>query len=448
MAEQLRAGAATANITPWLGIAMRGAFRDVTHADAVHDELLAKALVLDDGARRIAFVLCDFTMMPRHMMDSVKERIATRTNIPPDHVLIASTHTHSAPATVTVGFMEEQTAYTAWATRKIADAVEIAAQRRVPARIGSASVQEPRLVFNRRFHMRNGQVNFNPGVGNPDVIEPAGPTDPEITICYVESCAGQPLAVLCNYALHYVGTDTGAEISADYFGHFFRAIQRLLGPQTVGLLCNGASGNINNANVFKPWPHRGHAQAARMANVLAGHVLTEIQLMEMRDHVELQAAVGEFSFPRKQTTDEDVAIADRVLSGNYAYTEGPFSAVTGQPIYPHWAPAYAREIKVLHTMPRTLTSTIQAVQVGPAGFVALPGEIFVEIGLAIKAGSPHTPQFVVSLANDYLGYVATDEQLALGAYETWPSRSAIGGPGTAAAIEDTALALLNSLTDT
>lgn len=445
MAEQLHAGAATANITPWLGIPMRGAFRDVTHADAVHDDLLAKALVLDDGARRIAFVLCDLTMMPRTMMDGVKERIAARCNIPADHVLIASTHTHSAPAAVTVGFMEEQTAYTAWATRKIADAVELAVQRLQPARIGFASVQEPRIVFNRRFHMRNGQVHFNPGVGNPDVLRPAGTTDPEFTICYVESGAGEPLAVLGNYALHYVGTDTGAEISADYFGHFFRAIQQLLGPQTVGLLFNGASGNINNTNVFKPWPHRGHAQAARMARVLAGHALTEIQLMEMHDHVALGAAAGAFEFPRKQTTDADVAIADKVLSGKYEYAEGPFSAVTGQPIYPGWAPAYAREIKALHAMPETLTSTVQAIRVGPAGFAALPGEIFVEIGLAVKAGSTFTPQFVMSLANDYLGYVATDEQLALGAYETWPSRSAIGGPGTAQAMETTALGLLQSL---
>ena len=69
MAEQLRAGAATSNITPWLGIPMRGAFRDVTLADSVQDELLAKALVLDDGARQIAFVLCDLTMMPGRMMD-------------------------------------------------------------------------------------------------------------------------------------------------------------------------------------------------------------------------------------------------------------------------------------------------------------------------------------------------------------------------------------------
>ena len=147
MSEQLRAGAATANITPWLGIAMRGAFRDVTHADTVHDDLLAKALVLDDGARRIAFVLCDLTMMPRTMMDAVKERIAERCSIPADHVLIASTHTHSAPATVTIGFMEEQTEYTAWATRKIADAVEVAVRRLQPARIGFASVSEPRIVL-------------------------------------------------------------------------------------------------------------------------------------------------------------------------------------------------------------------------------------------------------------------------------------------------------------
>ncbi len=445
MAEQLQAGAATANITPWLGIPMRGAFRDVTLADSVHDELLAKALVLDDGARRLAFVLCDLTMMPGRMMGEVKERIAEQSRVPPDHVLIAATHTHSAPATVSAGFMEEQTDYTAWATRKMADAVELAVQRLQPARIGFASVAEPRIVFNRRYHMRNGQVHFNPGVGNPDVMRPAGTTDPEFTLCYVESSAGEPLAVLGNYALHYVGTDTGAEISADYFGHFFRAIQHLLGPQTVGLLFNGASGNINNTNVFKPWPHRGHAQAACMATVLAGHALTEIQLMNMHDEVALGAAVCEFAFARKQTTDEDVAIADKVLSGDYEYSEGPFSAVTGQPIYPGWAPAYAREIKVLHTMPKTLTSTVQALRVGPAGFAALPGEIFVEIGLAVKTGSPFRPQFVMSLADNYLGYVATDEQLALGAYETWPSRSAIGGPGTAQAMETTALELLTSL---
>ena len=157
MSEQLRAGAATANITPWLGIAMRGAFRDVHCADTVHDDLLAKALVLDDGARQIAFVLCDLTMMPRSMMDAVKERIAERCSIPADHVLIASTHTHSAPATVTIGFMEEQTEYTAWATRKIADAVEVAVRRLQPARIGFASVPEPRIAFNRRYHMRNGR---------------------------------------------------------------------------------------------------------------------------------------------------------------------------------------------------------------------------------------------------------------------------------------------------
>ena len=71
-----------------------------------------------------------------------------------------------------------------------------------------------------------------------------------------------------------------------------------------------------------------------MAHVLAGHVLTEIQLMEMHDHVALGAAIGEFDFARKQTTDEDVEIAEKVLSGEYTYTEGPFSAVTGQPIYP------------------------------------------------------------------------------------------------------------------
>ena len=96
------------------------------------------------------------------MMEAAKERIAERTAIPPDHVLIASTHTHSAPATVSVGFMEEQTEYTTWATRKIADAVASAVQRLQQARICFASVQEPRIVFNRRYHMQQRTSALQP----------------------------------------------------------------------------------------------------------------------------------------------------------------------------------------------------------------------------------------------------------------------------------------------
>ena len=59
-----RAGAATSNITPPLGISLNGGFAD-RKATHVHDELHARCLVLDDGATKVAFAVCDSCMLPR-----------------------------------------------------------------------------------------------------------------------------------------------------------------------------------------------------------------------------------------------------------------------------------------------------------------------------------------------------------------------------------------------
>ena len=87
MPDQLRAGAATANLTPWLDIALCGGFAQRRATD-VHDEILAKALVLDNGDTRIGIVVCDFVCMPRVIADAVKERVAQKSGIPPSHLLI------------------------------------------------------------------------------------------------------------------------------------------------------------------------------------------------------------------------------------------------------------------------------------------------------------------------------------------------------------------------
>jgi hypothetical protein len=96
-----KAGAATANISPWVGLSMNGGMSDnpVKH---VHDELHARAIVLDDGKARLAFVIVDSCMVPREVVEAAKARITEQTMIPADHVLISDTHGHSAPASTPV----------------------------------------------------------------------------------------------------------------------------------------------------------------------------------------------------------------------------------------------------------------------------------------------------------------------------------------------------------
>jgi len=166
MTTTLHAGSATSNITPPLGTAIPGGFRP-QYAQDIDDELFAKALVIDNGETRIAMVTCDLIAVTQKIVDCTKARIATRCDIPPEHVMVNATHTHSAVAVANLLGVDEDTDYTDWVPLKIADAVELAVLRRRPARIGFASVNEDRISFHRRWHMQAGTVRLNPGVGQP-----------------------------------------------------------------------------------------------------------------------------------------------------------------------------------------------------------------------------------------------------------------------------------------
>ena len=284
----IKAGSATSNITPPLGTAIPGGFRP-RYAQNVDDELFAKALVIENDSTRIALVTCDLIAVTQKMVDVAKQRIADRCDILPEHVMVNATHTHTAVAVADLLGVDEDNEYTDWVPLKIADAVELALLRLVPARIGLASVSESRITFNRRWHMKDGTVRMNPGIQHPDLVQPTGPIDPELTMMYVETEDNMPISSVANFSLHYIGTDNGSALSADYFGHFDRLMRHYLGETCISLLWNAASGQINNIDFSgqTKWTAGGHAQAVKMANVLAGHFITEMQFMEMHETLQL-----------------------------------------------------------------------------------------------------------------------------------------------------------------
>ncbi len=444
----LKAGTATSNITPPLGTAIPGGFRP-RYAQNVDDELLAKALVIDNGSTRIALVTCDLIAVTKKMVDVAKQRITDRCDIPPEHVMVNATHTHTAVAIANLLGVDEDTDYTDWVPLKIADAVELALLRLAPARVGFASISEVRITFNRRWHMKDGTVRMNPGIENPDLVKPTGPIDPELVMMYVETEDGTPISAVANFSLHYIGTDNGSALSADYFGHFDRLMRRYLGETCVSLLWNAASGQINNIDFSgqTKWTAGGHAQAKKMANVLAGHFITEMQFMEMQETLQLSGRLETLKFARKQITDKDLQVAEEVLSvetGTYdGYETGPFSWVVGQPIPKNLVDIYALECQRLAKLPKQMTAPVQALRLGEAAIVALPGEVFVETGLNIKSKSNAKPIFLVSLANGYIGYICTDEALTQqGGYETWAALSSLPDVGTAPAMEALVASLL------
>ena len=131
----LRAGAAVIDITPTeFPVIVSGSFLERTAAD-VKDPLHARALVLDDGATRLAIVVVDTLLMPRDLIDKAKETAEQSTGIATDRILVAATHTHCAPSVVGALGTGVDEPYVKRLPDWIAQAIDEAAGNLAPARV-------------------------------------------------------------------------------------------------------------------------------------------------------------------------------------------------------------------------------------------------------------------------------------------------------------------------
>ena len=444
--RQFRVGAATSNITPWLGISSNGGMQDRA-PQHVHDELQARALVLDDGQTRLAVVTVDSCMVPRQILDAAKKLVHQHSGLSIENMLMSATHTHTA-GTVTPVFQSEADAdYQLFLTRKIADSVRIALNNLEPARIGWSVGAVPQHVFNRRWKMKPGtippnpfggidQVKMNPPAGSPDLVEPAGPTDPDLTVISVRALDGRSIALLANYSLHYVGA---GHFSADYFGVFADRIQQLLGadrqdPPFVGMLSNGTSGNINNIDFRQQRPaDPPFARMKAVANDVAAEALRVTNNIRYRDWVPLAVRQTEIELGVRRPTAEERDSARKIM----AKAQGPAMRTPEE--------IYARETALISEYPPKVPLILQALRIGDLGIAAIPCEVFVEIGLEIKKQSPFANTFTTSLANGYNGYLPTPEHHRLGGYETWRARSSYLEIDASTKIVEQLLGLLRQL---
>jgi hypothetical protein len=430
----LKAGAAMSNITPMLGVSMPGGFTDRLATD-VHDELYSKAIVLDDGETRIALVVCDVIVLESEYVNRARKLIEERCNIPQQNIMISATHTHTGPATASVFSTEKDESYLDFLVTRIADSVQLACGRLTEAQIGIGLGHESRLTFNRRYWMKDGTVRMNPGYNNPDIIRPAGPIDPDVGVIRLIDADGKTVAMLTNFALHYVGGGSGATISADYFAFFADAIQRFRGEEFVSLLANGCCGDINNVDVHnRPVHTKPYERAKHVASMLAAEAFRVSEKVPFTSDCRIAAATEIMDVALRRSSDEELSDAEQIVRG-----------ILGTPTREQ---VLAKERILVSKMPKTMKAEIQVLAINDLAIVALPGEIFVEIGLEIKEASPFKYTFVAELGNGWLGYIPTARAFNEGiktSYETWLARSSKCVPKTGAQMRDTALRLLNNI---
>lgn len=447
---QLRAGAAVVDITPALGVANGGVIArggPVTH---IHDGLHARCLVLDDGATRLAIAICDMRMLGGEVVARAKSLAGEATGLAPENILIAATHTHAAPAMVGIHPEPRDRAYAEFVARRIADGITRAGHHLAPAKVGWGFGSAPQHVHNRRWFMKPVAIAANPFGGgsdevkmNPprgtDLLKPAGPVDPQVSVLDVRHADGRPLAVLANYGLHYVGGYQAGHVSADYFGLFADRVQGLLGadrqhPPFVAMMSNGTSGDVS-INDFSAKQERLPAwvKMQRVADDLAAEVVKVTGDIGHHTTAPLAVAATELQLGVRRPDAKRLVWARRTL----AYATDPKRLT--RPVI------YAQETLALAKFPAKVPVALQAFRIGDLRIITVPCEMFAETGLALKQEAGLGPLFIIELANGYRGYLPTPRQHEWGGYETWPARSSYLEVQAAPKIRAALLGLLGKL---
>lgn len=424
-ADQLKCGAVAVDVTPrHLPVIRNGGFLQAED-DQVLDPLHARCIVLDDGNKCVAIVVVDSCMLPLSVCDEAKSLAAQRTGIAADHIMISATHTHSAPSVMEfcLGAGVDQP-YREFLPAKIAEAIQIAYERREPARVGWARVDASNFTRCRRwitrtdklqldpFGERTVHANMHPGHLNADFIGPSGPVDPWLSLFMVTRQDGTPLAAMANLSMHYYSGHSG--VSADYYGRFAKRIAEkwaASNPSFVGIMSQGTSGDLWWGDYSKPQEEKPFQHIDQFVNGLVDLAERAIETIEYKSHVPVVMAERRLMVKRRLPDESRLAWARRL------------NQLRGDQLPRHKAEVYAMQAVYLHENP-TDEVVLQAIRIGDLGITGMPNEVYGLTGLKLRRRSPLGTTFNVSLANGACGYIPPPEQHALGGYNTWPARTA------------------------
>lgn len=402
----LYAGVCETNITPPLGVWMCGyAFRP-SGCTAVHDELYARALVLNDGRTSVAILAMDLLGLDFDLVQQVREGIAKQTGLAPEAILLNATHTHGGPNVREFNCMgSRDPAYIDVLVRKLIGVAVQAANQLQPASVayGTAPAQ---IGVNRRQTSRTGGPTH---IGR----NYAGPVDSRVRALVVLDSRGEPFALLFSHACH--PTTLGGEnlqITADYPGVACEVIREELGGRELPFFLQGCAGNIN------PHPRGAYEDAARHGQTLAAAALEaadEAQPLESGDlsFAEKTISLSVLPPPSIEQCDRNIAEWRQKLEAERAGGhQGRILHAEGLLTFSE----YERRLATGEETVKELPFAIQRVSLGGLDLLGMPGEMFVQYGLDFERQSAR-PLLALGYTNGVYGYVPTAADYPHGGYE-------------------------------
>ena len=440
---KLSVGFARVDITPPLGSFMPGYYQD-RRAKKILDPLQINMVAFSDGKTTALVAQYDTEALSDSVADKMRDAIVKVTGVDRDAIILHASHTHDG------GFLAQKTGhgsnvqadaratevdriYLDLCVSRSADAAVEAIADLKPATLSCGRNVAKRISFGRRYLMKNGKVQTNPGTNNPDIVRPVGTADETVQVLRIDREGAKPICLI-NFQTHpdVVGGET---ITADWPGLTRKVFEAATMGEALCIVINGTQGDVNHCNVL-PLPgelnglrrdfdavDRGYDHAKHMANVLAASALGVWLKCAAVEAGEIRFHVGNVRVPANKAKDSDeknLAWANEVWALHETGKDAEISAKYG---------CYEMELTTeiaragrirnmakhddFHDLP------ITTIAIGDdVAFCGFPGEPFNDIGVAVRKDSPFKLTILSCLTNGSRGYFPFSDSYKQGGYES------------------------------
>lgn len=456
---KLKGGMAQVNITPPIGSRLAGHFFE-SISTGIHDSLWTKALIFQQGKEKFVFVFCDLIGLTPNISTSARSMASVKTGIPVKNILIAATHSHSGP--LFYGFQHdyfhkksmiggidphEKIDYSGFLINQIVKAILKANKELSPVSLEVGIGEQGDLSHNRRYYMKNGEVVFNPAPLNPDIVRPAGPIDSDVGIVMLRNLNSKKFqGGLTIFAMH-ADSFGGTQISADYPYYLEQTLKTKFGQNFISAFGLGPCGDINHIDVSKNEPIYSPSNPVKFGSKLGHTVIDNVPQLKKVLKPTLAMISTKIFLPLQVPGQDQIDSAKRIINDLYEAGEsGEYVKRAGGE-----AGDFLKRVEMSKYISLAARNTSVQVEVSvfridsETAIVGLPGEIFAELGLAIKKRSPFKNTLVITVCNDKTSYIPTKKAFTEGSYEV---TNAVIKSGGGEMLVETAVKLLNKIENT
>ncbi len=443
----MKAGFSKVCINPPYGAPIVGYYED-RFVKGIHDDLFVRATAFDDGEKKALIIAVDVCQMEQKYFVDCKKAIKESTGVCEDAIFINCSHTHTGPllGKDSVGNSSSE-AYDEFFVASVRDAAVYALADLNEATVETASSVAKNISFIRRYRMKDGSVQTNPGVNNPNIDYALGTPNETVKLTKIKRQNADDIVII-NFGTHPDSVG-GEYISADYIGYACDIIEKAV-PGTKCMFVLGCQGDVNHVNVrptkaeaciskidFDGVP-RSNFLAEHMGRIIAGAVLSVYSITEEVKTDKISYASAKVDLPSYQENDR----LDEAKNIHDLYVAGRASELPFKEMELTTVVAEAERIIRLENGPESFEYFLSAIKVGDLVFAGIGGEAFTEIGNRICENSPFENTILCCLTNSSGGYVPTSSSYDEGGYE---ARSSSLKPGSDDIIVEGMTKLLNEI---